>query len=46
MLARIERCITDLGGALRMIDVAVGSTGLLRKREFTELSKVLDPLFS
>jgi hypothetical protein len=46
MLARIERCITDLGGAMRLIDTAVGKTGLLKQREFAELSKVLDPLFS
>jgi hypothetical protein len=46
MLARIERCITDLGGAMGVIDTAIAKTGLLRQREFTELSKLLDPLLA
>jgi hypothetical protein len=46
MLKRIEACIADPDGAIRKIDAAIHQTGLLRKREFSELSKPLDSLFA
>lgn len=46
MLHKIERCIADRAGAMRVIDAAIYRTGLLKQREFSELSKSLDPLFS
>jgi hypothetical protein len=46
MLRQIERCMNDRAGAIRTIDAAIRSTGLLARREFGELSKTLDPLFA
>lgn len=46
MLRRIEACISDPAGAMRQIDVAIHQTGLLKMREYGELSKPLDALFA
>jgi hypothetical protein len=46
MLQRIAACIADPDGAVRRIDAAIYQTGLLRRREFGELSKALDVLFT
>jgi hypothetical protein len=45
MLQRIAACIAKRGDAMRRIETAIYRTGLLRQREFAELSKSLDPLF-
>lgn len=46
MLQRIESCIAGYKIVNREIDTAIHSTGLLKHREFSELSRVLDPLFA
>lgn len=46
MLQRIEACIAGQESVTRQIEMAIQSTGLLKRREFSELSKVLDPLFA
>lgn len=46
MLKRVEACIADPASALRGIDATIHQTGLLRQREFSELSKPLDSLFA
>jgi hypothetical protein len=46
MLRLIEACIADRAGAMQQIDAAIYRTGLLKRREFGELSKALDPLFA
>jgi hypothetical protein len=45
MLQRIEACITAPDTAAQQIDAAIHRTGLLAKRQFGELSKLLDPVF-
>jgi len=46
MLQRIEGCIEDPATAVQQIDAAIHQTGLLAQREFGELSKALDAVFS
>jgi hypothetical protein len=46
MLRRIEACIVDRDKLAREIDTAIHRPGLLKQREFGELSKALDPLFA
>jgi hypothetical protein len=46
MLQRVEACIVDRGKPAQEIDDAIHRTGLLKRREFDELSKALDPLFA
>jgi hypothetical protein len=46
MLQRIEACIAERDKAAREIDDAIHRTGLLKRREFGELSKALDSLFA
>jgi hypothetical protein len=46
MLQRIEGCIAARESAARQIDAAIHQTGLLARREFSELSKSLDSLFT
>jgi hypothetical protein len=46
MLQRIEACIAAPETAAQQIDAAIHRTGLLAKREFSELSKALDSLFT
>jgi hypothetical protein len=45
MLQRIEACIADRDGLARQINGAIHQNGLLRRREFNELSQSLDSLF-
>jgi hypothetical protein len=45
MLQRVEACIIDRDKAAREIDAAIHRTGLLKQRQFGELSKALDRLF-
>jgi hypothetical protein len=45
MLQRIEACIADRDDLARQINGAIHQNGLLRRREFSELSKSLDSLF-
>jgi hypothetical protein len=45
LLQQIEACILDPETAAQQIDAAIVQTGLLAKREFRELSKVMDSLF-
>jgi hypothetical protein len=45
MLQRIEACIAARETAMQQIDSAIHRTGLLARREFSELSKPLDSLF-
>lgn len=45
MLRRIEACIADPAAAMQQVDAAIYRTGLLRQREFGELSKALDAFF-
>jgi hypothetical protein len=46
MLQRIEASIADRDKLAREIDTTIHRTGLLKRREFRELSKALDPLFA
>ena len=46
MLQRIEACIADRDDLAQQIDGAIHQNGLLRRREFSELSKSLDACFS
>ncbi len=46
MLQRIEACIADRDDLARQINGAIHQNGLLRRREFSELSKSLDSLFA
>lgn len=46
MLRQIETCIRARDGAMQQIDAAIHRTGLLKRREFSELSKSLDSVFA
>ena len=46
LLQRIEGCILDPEAAARQVDAAIIRPGLLAKREFGELSEVMDAYFS
>ena len=46
MLRQIETCIRAREGAMQQIDAAIYRTGLLKLREFSELSKSLDSVFA
>jgi hypothetical protein len=46
MLRQIETCIRARDGAMQQIEAAIHRTGLLKRREFSELSKPLDSLFT
>lgn len=46
MLQRIEACTATRDEAMQQIDAAIYRTGLLKRREFGELSKSLDSLFA
>lgn len=45
LLQRVMACIVDQEAAMQAIDTAIHQTGLLRRRDFSELSKSLDSLF-
>lgn len=46
MLRRIEAGIADRASAMREIEATIYRPGLLKRREFSELSQSLDPLFA
>jgi hypothetical protein len=46
MLQIVERCIAAGDAVTQQIDETIHRPGLLRRREFGELSKALDPLFA
>jgi hypothetical protein len=46
MLQLVERCITAGDAVAQQIDKTIHRTGLLKRREFGELSKALDYLFA
>jgi hypothetical protein len=46
MLRKIGACIADPVDATRQVDAAIHRSGLLRAREFSALSKALDPLLA
>ena len=45
LLQRLERCLADHSGMIELVDSAIHAKGLLAKREFIQLSTVLDSIF-
>ena len=46
LLQRLEMCIADHARMVEYVNETIHAPGLLRQREFSELSKVLDHLVS
>jgi len=46
LLGRLEACIADHGRMIEYVDETIRAPGLLRQREFSELSKAVDHLFA